>query len=239
MRGLSNNHPTSARRSSCCRSLPSHRRCCPPLLCSDHRCRSCDHRKRRGRKPSLGFAVLVEPTRDDLPVEIGAVGISDGAHEEGRRFAVACGFQISTHRNAVCVAVFGEVGAVEIRLSKSNPAKTRTLRRVPREFLGSIAYGIACMVWQILVLAVVCVVAIAILHGIGILGRGHTRRRADASGQSVSHFARFFPRGESAVGLVEAGRCSRACDDRAICPFFLFRLPRRGWLAFPNWIACG
>lgn len=124
--------------------------------------------------------------------------------------------------------------------SKSNPAKTRTLRRVPRGSLGLVAYGIACMVWQILVLAIVCVVAIAILHvHRNSPGRGHTHRRADASGQGVSHFARFFPRGESAVGLVEADRCSRACDDRAICPTFSSASRVGGWSAFPNWIECG
>ena len=43
------------------------------------------------------------------------------------------------------------------------------LGSMPRASISLVSYGIACKVWQILVLVTICVVAIAILHGIGIL----------------------------------------------------------------------
>ena len=43
------------------------------------------------------------------------------------------------------------------------------LGSMPRASISLVSYGIACKVWQILVLVTICVVAIAILHGVGIL----------------------------------------------------------------------
>ena len=43
------------------------------------------------------------------------------------------------------------------------------LGRMPQVSIGLVAYGFACTVWRILVIGTICVVAIAILHGIGIV----------------------------------------------------------------------
>ena len=43
------------------------------------------------------------------------------------------------------------------------------LGRMPHVSIGLVAYGFACTVWRILVIGTICVVAIAILHGIGII----------------------------------------------------------------------
>jgi putative peptide zinc metalloprotease protein len=42
-------------------------------------------------------------------------------------------------------------------------------QRIPRESFGLIAYGMACLVWRILIVVTICVVAVAVLHGLGAI----------------------------------------------------------------------
>ncbi|MGB7792235.1 MAG: hypothetical protein WBL39_13595 [Terrimicrobiaceae bacterium] len=48
------------------------------------------------------------------------------------------------------------------------------LGSMPRASTSLVSYGIACMVWQILVLVAICVAAVAMLHGLGMLLAGIT-----------------------------------------------------------------
>ena len=73
----------------------------------------------------------------------------------------------------------------------------------PRAPIRLVVYGIACTVWRILVLVAICVAAVALLHGIGILLVAITL--AGALIPQVRSFRALFAscRAEFAMGLVK------------------------------------
>ncbi len=64
----------------------------------------------------LRLAILTEPALDDLDaVEIGAVGVAHGSHQEGRRFASGSGLEVSIRWHAMGVTIRREVGTIAVR----------------------------------------------------------------------------------------------------------------------------